>query len=105
MVLTVEKREKPDRLYISVEWPHEEISSKNSSVFQRWINDELMPKTGVISVDLRNVDYVNAAGLTAMIRASRLADNMGVNLEWINLDQNVAKLMELTRLDSILNVR
>lgn len=105
MVLTVEKREKLDRLHISLEWPQEEISSKNSRLFQRWINDELKPKTGLISVDLRNVDYVNAAGLTAMMRVSRLAGNMGVDLEWINLDPNVAKLMELTRLDSILNVR
>jgi len=105
MVLAVEKRERSDRLHISVEWPYEEISSKNSKVFQRWINDELKPKTGLISVDLRNVDYVNASGLTAMVRVSRLAVNMGVDLEWINLDPNVAKLMKLTRLDSVLNVR
>jgi len=75
MVLAVEKRERSDRLHISVEWPYEEISSKNSKVFQRWIN------------------------------VSRLAVNMGVDLEWINLDPNVAKLMKLTRLDSVLNVR
>ena len=68
MVLAVEKREKSDRLHISVEWPQKEISSMNSSVFQRWINDELKLKTGLISVDLRNVDYVNAAGLTAIMR-------------------------------------
>ena len=92
-------------MHISVEWPQEEISSKNSSVFQRWIKVELKSKTGLISVDLRNVGYVNAAGLTAMVRVSRLADNMGVDIEWINLDPNVAKMMELTRLDSILNVR
>lgn len=105
MVLAVEKWEKSDLLHISVEWLPEEISSKNSRAFQRWINDKLKPKTGLISVDLRNVGYVNAAGLTAMMRVSRSADYMGVCLEWTNLDPNVAKIMQLTRLDSVLNVR
>lgn len=105
MTLAVQARETVKQRHTYAIWSHEEISSRNSADFQRWADRELRGNFTKMSIDLRKVDYVDAPGLAAIVRVSRLANYRGIEIEWLNLDPNVAKVIALTKLDSILNVR
>jgi len=105
MTLAVQAGETVRHRHTYAIWSHEEISSRNSADFQRWVERELKGNFTKMSIDLRKVAYVDAPGLAAIVRVSRLANYRGIEIEWLNLDPNVAKVMALTKLDSILNVR
>ena len=105
MTLAVQAGETVKQRQTYTIWSHEEISSMNSADFQRWVERKLRGNFTKMSIDLRKVNYVDAPGLAAIVRVSRLANYRGIEIEWLNLGTNVAKVIALTKLDSILNVR
>ena len=105
MTLAVQAGETAKHRHTYAIWSHEEISARNSADFQRWVKRELRGNFTKMSIDMRKVNYVDAPGLAAIMRVSRLANFRGIEIEWLNLGTNVAKVIALTKLDSILNVR
>jgi len=85
------------------------ITAENSELFQRQIRD-LIPEpraqvaaiTRRIIIDLSNVTHVDSTGLGALLRAWTVAKNKGCDLEVANLNPQVEKLVEITKLDSVL---
>jgi anti-anti-sigma factor len=85
-------------------WKAVEISGRNAENFREWILREMNWTGRRVVVDLSAVNYINAAGLAAMVQVNRLATNNGISIEWRIIDRNVRMLVRLTRLDSILNI-
>jgi anti-anti-sigma factor len=84
------------------------ITAENAELFQRQIRD-LIPESRAqiaaiarrIIVDLSNVTHVDSTGLGALLRAWTAAQNKGCDLEIANLNPQVEKLVEITRLDTV----
>ncbi len=85
-------------------WKAVEISGRNAENFRETILREMNWTARRVVIDLGAVNYINAAGLAAMVQVNRLATNNGISIEWRIMDRNVRMLVQLTRLDSILNI-
>ena len=91
---------KPER--VSAIWNGKEINARNSGDFLNWAENECKYQVPQMTIDLGNVEYINAAGLTALVRLYRFAADRGIPLRLLNLDPNVAMLLRLTGLDRII---
>jgi anti-anti-sigma factor len=84
------------------------ITVENSEVFQREIRDlipasrgEITATTHRIVLDLSNVTHVDSTGLGALLGAWTAAKSKGCDLEIANLNPQVDKLVEVTKLDRV----
>ena len=57
-----------------------------------------------IILDLAKVSYIDSSGLSAILVANRLCVNNGGLLILCNLNPHVSKLVEISQLDSTLNI-
>ena len=99
--LKILKRWKPKKM-VRI-WAWNEISAQNCSSFMAWARSGISSTGSILVIDLQNVDYINAAGLTAMIWVNRAAVDEGINLKWMNLEPNVARLLKMTNLEKVLD--
>jgi anti-anti-sigma factor len=104
MTVALQATAKPELQEITAVWPGCEMNALNSDGFQRWVEMELELDVAKLTIDLRNITYVNAAGLAAMVRAARVASDYGIDVCWRNLNPIVAKLLDITGLNRILDV-
>lgn len=58
-----------------------------------------------VVLDLAGVEFIDAAGLGLLVFLHTLAAAVGFDLQILNPIHRVAKLLELTRLDSVLEIR
>jgi anti-anti-sigma factor len=105
MVPAVEQRERAKLRKDVFTWPIHEITGANCRFFRNWIMRKINIDVEKVVIDLSGVSYVNAAGLAAMVHVNRFASGKGIHIEWKISDQNVRKLLALTKLDSIFEVR
>ena len=82
------------------------ITVENSEMFQREIRDLIPESRGQITattyrivLDLSNVTHVDSTGLGALLGAWTAAKSKGCDLEIANLNPQVDKLVEVTKLD------
>jgi anti-anti-sigma factor len=85
-------------------WRAGEIAGRNSELFIRWAVGELEGSRSPLVIDLRRVRYVNAAGLSSIVAVCRFASLHRRPLFWINLDKNVANIIELAGLKRMLEM-
>ena len=57
-----------------------------------------------IILDLRNVSYADSSGLSAILRGNQLCSSVGGTFVITGLQATVQKLIEISQLDSILNI-
>jgi anti-anti-sigma factor len=55
-------------------------------------------------LDLSDIRYVDSSGLSAILIAKRLADQVGGTLILCNASDHVLKLMQISKLDSVLSI-
>jgi len=84
------------------------ITAENSEVFQREIRDLIAKSSGQVGaiayrivLDLSNVTHVDSAGLGALLGAWMAAQSKGCELEIANLNQQVERVVEMTKLHSV----
>lgn len=102
--MTVISRVKAKKSSVAREitWKNDEITGVNADSFLRWATDELAGDVEKLTIDMSRVEYVNLAGLSSMLRVSRLASYKGVRVYWRSLNKNVANLVRLAGLNSII---
>jgi anti-sigma B factor antagonist len=85
------------------------ITAESAETFQSEIRDHVIPMTrgkGVafttrIVLDLSNVTFVDSTGLGALFSLWSAAQSKSCELEIVNLNPRVEKLVGMTRLDQI----
>ncbi len=82
-------------------WQGREITGTQADSFFDWAAGEFKDSPERCVIDLGRVEYVNAAGLSSMLRVNRLASYKGVHLFWRSLDKNVANLVRLAGLNNV----
>jgi anti-anti-sigma factor len=70
---------------------------RNAVVFQ--------PNVCAVILDLAGVNIVDAAGLGAMLELREQANLKGIRFELVNLNKWVRYVLELSRLDSVFDVK
>jgi len=83
-------------------WPDTEISARNADRFYHWAADECARAADLLVIDLARVEYVSAAGLTAMLRVAKLAVLQEIRVIWKNVNPNIARLIRLAGLDKVI---
>jgi len=63
---------------------------------------QLLPRSRKLVLDLADVITVDAAGLGAFVSLHRWAKSAGIEFKLMNLNSKVARLLEMTRLDTVL---
>jgi len=84
------------------------ITAENSEAFQKKIRDLIPESRGQIGavthrivLDLSNVPHVDSSGLGVLLGAWTAAKSKGCELEMVNLNPRVEKLVEITKLDTV----
>jgi anti-anti-sigma factor len=85
-------------------WPDAEISGKNAQRFYDWAVNECSSADDILIIDLAKVEYVSAAGLTAMLNVAKFAVLRGINIVWKNMNPNTARLIWLAGLDKVIEI-
>ncbi len=70
-------------------------------VFQAAMSDETIQ---VISLDLRQVAFLDSAGMGYLVGLHKQAEGAGKKLYLFGLQEYIRKLVEITRLDRVLNI-
>ena len=82
--------------------PKESITSDNANDFEVMITQALhQPDYSGYLVDMHKVNFLDNAGLMALISAFRLAKSLGKQLSLCSITPTVQIVFDLTRLDSI----
>jgi anti-anti-sigma factor len=104
--LKLEIEQKPDETIIHCEG---KITAENSEVFRREVRDlvpesdgQIEAQTGKIVLNLSGVTHVDSTGLGALLAAWTAAQKKGCDFEIANLNPRVERLLEITRLDTVL---
>jgi len=63
------------------------------------------PNVSAVILDLAGVSIVDAGGLGAMLELRQQANSKGIRFELMNLNKWVRHVLELTRLDSVFEVK
>jgi anti-anti-sigma factor len=73
-----------------------EIDHTSAETFERTLIDHLLRDTDRLELELSHVGFFDCAGLNALLRARRVADHTGANLELTAVSPAVHRLLELT---------
>jgi anti-anti-sigma factor len=73
-----------------------EIDHTSADTFERTLVDHLLRDTDSLELELSHVGFFDCAGLNALLRARRVADHTGANLELSTVSPAVHRLLELT---------
>lgn len=61
-------------------------------------------RAAALIIDLRQVEALDAAGLGTFLRIKQWCDAQGMNLKFVNPGKHVQEVLDLTGLDSVLDV-
>ncbi|MBL4708030.1 MAG: anti-sigma factor antagonist [Flavobacteriales bacterium] len=98
----IEKQEKYTLLY-------DFVPIKFDNRLSPYVNEKIedLIKEGVKNIifDLSYIRYCDSSGLSSLLKANRLCNNNGGSLIICNLNPMVKRLIDLSRLDSIFNIK
>lgn len=78
----------------------------NREAFKLKVLDALMDGSREVVIDLRDCDHIDAAGLGALVSLHKRAGRTFAAMLWLeNVSEMVVALLEVTRLDTLLNIR
>ena len=85
--------------------PTESITAANANDFEAMLTQAIQESdySGYL-VDMKQVEFLDNAGLMALISAFRLAKGLGKQLSLCSLTPTVQIVFDLTRLDSVFNL-
>jgi len=78
------------------------VIGESESLFKRTVTRLLEEGKVHLLVDMRKVGFLDSSGLGALVRAMTNAQKEGGNTKLLGAGPQVRKLLEMTRLDSVL---
>ena len=81
-----------------------ELGEANAAAFRDWVNDLLEDGHRNIEVDLSQTTFVDSSGLGALVSLHKAAGRRSGTLRLVNPRPPVQQILELTRLDGILEI-
>ena len=78
------------------------VIGESESLFKRTVTRLLEEGKVNLLVDMRKVAFLDSSGLGALVRAMTNAQKEGGNTKLLGAGPQVRKLLEMTRLDSVL---
>ena len=61
-------------------------------------------ESSILLVDMKQVEFLDSAGLMALVKAFRFASSLGRNLSLCSLAPSVKMVLELTQLDRVFDI-
>ena len=89
--------------FISYSGPFTTIEMPMLATFLRPLIKEMGGEVKVVVLDMSFVNYVNAAGLTALIRIWRLCQEKNIVFKLVSLGKWVKYVMAITKVDSLIS--
>jgi anti-sigma B factor antagonist len=81
------------------------ISAANAEKFQLDLKNAVSSQENqALLVDMREVEFIDSAGIMALVSAYRLAQNMGRRMIICSLTPAVKMVFELTQLDRVMEI-
>lgn len=85
--------------------PEGYISAANSNEFlQQLIDAVKSSQNSSLLIDMKKVEFMDSAGLMALIEAFRVAEEMEQNVSICSIAPPVKMLFELTQLDNVFDI-
>ena len=81
-----------------------ELDYENTEELGKKIDDCLNNEQNQIVLNMKNVDYINSAGLRILVQAWKKATNMSGNIKFSNLQIFVQRMFRITNLSGVFNV-
>jgi anti-sigma B factor antagonist len=104
--LKLELEEKPEETIVHCIG---RITAETAEFFQNQIRDNVMPVsrgrgiavTSRVAIDLSEVSFVDSTGLGALLAVWTAGQRRSIDVELVNLNPRVDKLVSLTKLDQV----
>lgn len=87
----------------TVQFPHI-LNNEAMFQFQREVEDFVKTEIDHIVVDLKSIDFINSAGLMALVMALRLVRSVNKKLFVCSINDQVRMLFEITGMDQVLEI-
>ena len=81
-----------------------ELSAANANTFRDWVRKNLAERHKNIEIDLEQTTFVDSCGLGAMVALHKTLCARNGRLRLLNAQPSVRQILELTRLNRILDV-
>lgn len=81
-----------------------QLGEANARAFRDWVNREFHQGHRNIEVDLSQTTFVDSSGLGALVALHKAARRRSGTLRLVNPRPPVQQILELTRLDGILEI-
>jgi anti-anti-sigma factor len=75
-----------------------ELDMSTATRAEQALVDELEPGSGTLVVDLRSLEFCDAAGLRAFVRARRRAEEVGAKVRLVHPNHLVRRVLEVAEL-------
>ena len=99
--MTIDKTLNGNELYISL---HGSLDTITSPDLEEVIRKELK-EVKLLTIDLKDVDYVSSAGLRVFLLAEKTMDNQDGKLVVLNAAKEIMDVFELTGFSNVLDIR
>ena len=77
-----------------------DLSGEDATALYQSVDDAVRRRTSTeFVVDLDGCDFIDSAGLEALLRAKRRCEGAGGRIELANLDATCRRILQVTRLD------
>ncbi len=86
-------------------YPREDIDIYTSDKFKDRVLESFRENEKDILIDGRDLSYVDSTGLGALIYILKEIKEKGYKLHLTNIKPNILKLLEITELDKVFNMR
>jgi anti-sigma B factor antagonist len=81
-----------------------ELGAANASAFRDWVRDSLDDGQKNIDIDLSQTTFLDSCGLGALVALQKTASGRQGTVRLLNPQPPVEQLLELTRMDRILEI-
>ncbi|MBE9166899.1 STAS domain-containing protein [Pleurocapsales cyanobacterium LEGE 06147] len=81
------------------------VSAANATQFLEQLTTAIKTETNsILLVDMKEVEFMDSAGLMAMIKGFRLAQSLNKRLSICSVNPSVRMVFELTQLDEVFEI-
>ncbi|MEA5595176.1 STAS domain-containing protein [Rivularia sp. UHCC 0363] len=85
--------------------PQHSITAANAYAFERELTNTLKQNPHfALLVDLEQVEFVDSAGLMALISSCKVAQNLGTRFSLCSISPSLRIIIELTQLDNVFEI-